>query len=97
MTILEAIEKWHESGYIQTWYLMPSWKPLRRLFQHIHGIIWSHTPSKTEWGYGGGNFADLHCRWCDQLMRMPIDETFIPEELKEMVKEIRGKEPPKHE
>jgi len=52
---------------------MPHWKPLRRSLQWLHGLL-GHEPSKTEWGYGGGSSADTWCRWCDKMMRIPIEE-----------------------
>lgn len=32
--------------------------------------IRGHELSKTEWGYGGGEYADCWCRWCNTLIRV---------------------------
>lgn len=61
------------SDYPQTWYYMPRRGLLRRLLQAAHGL-WGHTPSKTEWGYGGGDTVDTWCRWCDKLTSIPMSE-----------------------
>ena len=59
--------------YPQTWYFMPRWRPLRRLLQIVHGWL-GHEISKTEWGYGGGEFVDGNCRWCDAHIDVPYDK-----------------------
>lgn len=33
-----------------------------------------HEPSKTEWGYGGGEYADVWCRWCNHAWQAPVKE-----------------------
>jgi hypothetical protein len=34
-----------------------------------------HEISQTESGYGGGRWADKWCRWCDKLIKVPIEES----------------------
>lgn len=79
--------------YPQTWYYMPPlWRkhklgdpvkkhpigyPARKGLQFICGILGGHELSKTEWGYGGGQFADRHCRWCDKLVRVPKESIYF--------------------
>lgn len=60
-------------GYPQGWYRMPRNRFLRTLCKRICGILGGHEISKTEWGYGGGEYADRNCRWCDVLIRVPKD------------------------
>lgn len=65
------------SKYFQTW----AWNSkLRRkckwcaaLWQWLCGLK-GHEISKTEWGYGGGDTADVWCRWCNKLMKIPKTE-----------------------
>lgn len=47
------------------------------------GVLTGHEISKTERGYGGGKFLDYHCRWCDKLIQVPIQEQ--PKDAKEML------------
>lgn len=56
---------------IQTWNLMPHNRRLRRLLQRVCKRMTGHSLSATEFGYGGGDFVDRHCRWCDQLIQEP--------------------------
>ncbi|NIB43835.1 hypothetical protein HBA55_29805 [Pseudomaricurvus alkylphenolicus] len=63
--------------YFQTW----TWNSrLRRrckwcaaLWQRICGLF-GHEPSKTEWGYSGGDTGDAWCRWCNKHMEIPKSE-----------------------
>ncbi len=68
---------WNEpfNDYPQTWYYMPYWKPMKRLIQWICGVVGGHEKSKTEWGYGGGEYVDNWCRWCNKVIRVSISET----------------------
>jgi len=43
-----------------------------------------HEHSKTEWGYGGGGMIDRNCRWCDKLIQVPMNETTVPDALKDL-------------
>lgn len=54
---------------------------MRPLLQKICGWMTGHEPSRTEWGYGGGKFVDRNCRWCDQLLQVPIAEDPPPNDL----------------
>lgn len=67
---------WNEpfDEYPQTWYYMPNWKPMKLLLQWLCGITCGHEKSKTEWGYGGGEYVDNWCRWCNKLLKVPISE-----------------------
>ena len=60
------------SDYFQTWDKVSKLRKsgrfgplLYRLIQLTCGIITKHEPSKTEWGYGGGDRVDVWCRWCN--------------------------------
>ena len=57
--------------YPQLWYCMPSNKLLRKALQFLCGLLGGHELSETEWGYGGGKYADRWCRWCDKLVKVP--------------------------
>lgn len=67
--------------YFQTW----TWnEKLRRwpiigsrLFRFVQlacGYLTKHPPSATEWGYGGGEYVDVWCRWCDKSASVTITE-----------------------
>ena len=68
---------WKEpfQDYPQTMYYMPHWKPLKIPIQWLCGRICGHEHSKTDWGYGGGEYADNWCRWCNKRLRVPVSET----------------------
>ena len=66
--------------YPQTWYLMPKKRNhprLRCLIQQMCGFLTGHELSKTEWGYGGGKYADRWCRWCDKMIRVPHESLYF--------------------
>jgi len=70
--------------YPQTWYYMPRrWTKkmkrakLRLFLEFLCGILGGHELSKTEWGYGGGDTADRHCRWCDKVIVVPKESIFF--------------------
>ena len=77
--------------YPQTWYYMPPrWSrhstktkhhmigyPFRLFIEWLCGICGGHELSKTEWGYGGGDYADRHCRWCDKVIRVPKESVWF--------------------
>jgi len=86
-------EKNKGKDYVQTWYYMPPrWSrctsngkvkhhaagyPLRLFFEFLCGVFGGHEPSKTEWEYGGGKYADRHCRWCDKVIRVPKESIYF--------------------
>ena len=61
-----------ELEYPQGWNHMPH-NFLRTPIKMLCGVLGGHEISKTEWGYGGGFYADRHCRWCDCLIQVPKD------------------------
>lgn len=63
-------------------------KFLQWLCKHLTG----HEISRTEHGSDGGNYMDCHCRWCDELIRIPVQEIIVDtpfKELMEMMKKFR--------
>ncbi len=60
--------------YPQTWYYMPRNRWLRGKLQALCGKFIGHEGSKTEWGYGGGDFVDNNCRWCDFVVKVPKNQ-----------------------
>ena len=72
---------WKMGGVFQTWnrvarlrrvpMLGPS---LYRFAQWFCGRFIGHQISPTEWGYGGGAYCDVWCRWCDHLSHIPLKE-----------------------
>lgn len=61
-----------DKDYPQLWYCMPWWTPARRFLKWLCGVT-GHELSETEWGYGGGKYADRHCRWCDKRIQVLIE------------------------
>lgn len=64
--------------------------------EFLCGLLTGHEVSATEHGYGGGNFIDRHCRWCDKVFLEPIEESEWAQEgeLKDIIAEMRdGQEP----
>ena len=51
--------------------------PLCLFLEFFCGLIGGHELSKTEWGYGGGDYADRHCRWCDKVIRVPKESIYF--------------------
>ncbi len=81
--------------YPQLWYCWPWFMKRRnpRLFKirtDFCKFFTGHEISNTEWGYGGGNFVDRHCRWCDELIRVPKQEDDPPNDLIKGVAEDLG-------
>lgn len=69
--------------YPQLWYCWPKFtgrknKSMFKIRTYICKLFTGHEISKTEWGYGGGNFVDRNCRWCDELIKIPKIEDDIP-------------------
>lgn len=68
-------------GYFQTWTWISRVRGIKfignflaKTIQTLCGFICGHEPSKTEWGYGGGDTADCWCRWCNKLIEIPKEE-----------------------
>jgi hypothetical protein len=84
-------ERW---SYPQLWYCFPRWTRRRtnpKLYAlriAICGRVTGHELSNTEWGYGGGNLVDRHCRWCDKLIQVPRSEEQVPAALKDIADAI---------
>jgi hypothetical protein len=91
---------WSRIKYPQTWYWIPkAWEktpsyekplyckyPLTIAFcEWLCGKLTGHEISKTESGYGGGNFYDYHCRWCDKLIQIPTNEMPSGDWMKEAI------------
>ncbi|HOU57772.1 MAG TPA: hypothetical protein PK556_12595, partial [Smithellaceae bacterium] len=75
--------------YPQLWDCWPKWTGRKnpRIFAArtlICGWLTGHEISRTEWGYGGGKYADMNCRWCDKTIRVPVADTFKPEGLPDL-------------
>lgn len=63
--------------YFQTWTWMGKLRrcgfpTLVKIIQFVCGLK-GHELSKTEWGYGGGEYADRWCRWCNKHIVVPKD------------------------
>lgn len=65
--------------------------PLYYILTSLCGLLTGHEKSSTEHGYGGGNFIDRNCRWCDKVILEPIEESKWAKEgpLSKMVAEMR--------
>jgi hypothetical protein len=68
-------------GYFQTWHHVANIRSIKfigeylsKFIQYLCGIICGHEHSKTEWGYGGGDYADSWCRWCNKMIQIPKEE-----------------------
>lgn len=78
--------------YPQGWYFMPRNKIIRSFLQTLCKIVGGHELSETEWGYGGGEYADRWCRWCDKMIQVPKTSVyFTNSESRELMKFV-GKE-----
>jgi hypothetical protein len=66
-----------DTNYPQTWYYMPKNKRIRKILQFLCGMFGGHELSKTEWGFGGGDYADRWCRWCNKLIIVPKESVFF--------------------
>src|SRR3990167_801200 len=80
--------------YPQLWYCWPDWTRRYRnprvyqLRTQLCAFLTGHEISETEWGYGGGDFVDRHCRWCDVLIKLPKREEIVPDILNGLVGEL---------
>lgn len=75
--ILENIFKHHKTNrshqdYPQTWWIVVKLNPkIQKVIQSLCERFGGHEMSKTECGYGGGDYADVWCRWCNKLIKVP--------------------------
>jgi len=60
--------------YPQFWLVRPHF--MWRQVQDVCDVFVGHELSETEWGYGGGEYADLHCRWCDRCFQVRLEDTY---------------------
>jgi hypothetical protein len=78
--------------YPQLWYCWPGWtkriKLLHKLKTWLCGKITNHEWSKTEVGYSGRGVHHW-CRWCDKMVTMPLCESPLSKNLKNLAKEIK--------
>lgn len=80
-----------DRDYPQLWYIWlgkPYWlrrKIKRWIVQPICGMVTGHEISKTEWGYVGGNYIDLNCRWCDKTIKMHCKEAILPKKMEDII------------
>lgn len=65
-------QTWAFTSKVTRWRFVGAW--LGAAIRWGCGKVTGHTPSKTEWGYGGGDNADVWCRWCNQLGSMPVSK-----------------------
>lgn len=86
--------------YFQTWMYISKLRRVKFVGKILVAIIQffcglkGHELSKTEWGYGGGEYADRWCRWCNKLIKVPktsIRFAFKETETAEMMNMV-GKE-----
>jgi hypothetical protein len=79
--------------YPQTWNYMPRpgkkiW--LRKTLEWLCGVT-GHEISKTEWGYGGGEYADVWCRWCDKMLKVPKTSIMFKNKMaRDLMGEVKG-------
>jgi len=65
----------------------------RQIVEEICGFLTGHERSETEMGFGGGEFMDCNCRWCDISIKIPKSECFPSKFLKDLMPLV-GKEIP---
>lgn len=78
--------------YPQLWYCWPWWFKGRRdtihrkILELICKVFTGHEISNTEWGYGGGDYIDFNCRWCDKVIKGHRKEVILPKEMEAIIK-----------
>lgn len=82
---LRVNQKKKRQAYPQLWYAWPKWlfpyrSFRRKILEFLCLIFTGHEISDTEWSYGGGDYVDLHCRWCDRLIKVRKEEEIVPSE-----------------
>ncbi len=95
--LLLLAEQWDREtsppeGYPQLWTfnsgIQMVWPRLTKLLQWLCWLLVGHEPSKTEWGYGGGQYADRWCRWCNKMIRVQKEslyDEFGPTKISDMI------------
>jgi len=76
--------------YPQLWYCVPFKRNSkgRKFAEFICGLLIGHEISNTEWGYGGGDYVDRNCRWCDKLIKVRKEEEIPPPVLEDLIDEL---------
>jgi hypothetical protein len=70
--------KRYPSDYFQTWAYVANLDAVNKnILRFLCGIIFKHPHSKTEWGYGGGKYADRWCRWCNKMFQVPKESVYF--------------------
>jgi len=69
----------HGKDYVQGWNCTgirhgKKYHYRRKVLEFVCNIISGHEISETEWGYGGGDMVDCHCRWCDKVIKISTEE-----------------------
>lgn len=84
--------------YFQTWHKVSRLRKIPVIGKYLYvfcqwlcGKVLKHEPSKTEWGYGGGEFADSWCRWCNKHIEIPKSVImFSHKEALPLLKQVSG-------
>lgn len=75
--VLDILQEERVMRYFQTWgwnsKLMRKCKRCALFWQWVCGLF-GHEISRTEWGYDGGDTADVWCRWCNKFMQVSKSE-----------------------
>lgn len=75
--------------YPQTWYIVAGHKRTSKIAQFLCNLFIGHELSETEWGYGGGEYADRWCRWCNKMIQVPYESIYFQfESAREMMPEL---------
>lgn len=79
--------------YPQTWWYvahLKRWPRIQTIIQWCCRMLTGHELSRTEWGYGGGGYADRWCRWCNKLIKVPRESVqFTHPETAYLMNEIK--------
>jgi len=70
--------------------------PLYYILTSLCGLLTGHEKSATEHGYGGGDYIDCNCRWCDKVILEPIEESKWAKEgvLRNLITDMRDGQVP---
>ena len=67
--------------YPQTWFyatrIRGSFPWTYALLQFLCWVVGGHELSETEWSYGGGDYADRWCRWCNKHFYVPKESVYF--------------------